>query len=217
MSDYTCNLIFDFIIWIIKVWFQNRRMKDKRQRFAVTWPYAAVYTNPSLAASLLQAAANSVGMPYCVPNVMHPPLSMIPSEATHQYPYGYRYMPYQMLHQNAAGMPPSSLAHSHISPLSTSSNETVFTRLDGCLDNDYFESSSSPSNSLSSISDVCFSFICKCTSQMIAYDFNFESFVSFFQMPILQNQIGNSNERNTTIKMTKLDKPKLFQPYKLAV
>lgn len=127
-------------------------MKDKRQRIAVTWPYAAVYADPSFAASLLQAAANSVGMPYCAPNIMHPQLSIIPSEASHQYPYGYRYMPYQMLHRNTAGMP--TLAHSHISPLSTSPNETVFTRLESCLENDYFESSSSPSNSLSSISDA---------------------------------------------------------------
>nr|XP_036669255.1 segmentation protein even-skipped [Drosophila suzukii] len=48
----------------IKVWFQNRRMKDKRQRIAVAWPYAAVYSDPAFAASILQAAANSVGMPY---------------------------------------------------------------------------------------------------------------------------------------------------------
>ncbi|XP_043662292.1 segmentation protein even-skipped [Drosophila teissieri] len=48
----------------IKVWFQNRRMKDKRQRIAVAWPYAAVYSDPAFAASILQAPANSVGMPY---------------------------------------------------------------------------------------------------------------------------------------------------------
>ncbi|KAI5638091.1 homeobox domain-containing protein [Phthorimaea operculella] len=43
----------------IKVWFQNRRMKDKRQRIAVAWPYAAVYSDPAFAASILQAAASS--------------------------------------------------------------------------------------------------------------------------------------------------------------
>lgn len=136
-------------------------MKDKRQRIAVTWPYAAVYSDPAFAASLLQAAANSVGMPYCAPppNVMHPQLSIIPTEATHPYAYGYhRYMPYQMLHRNsavaaAAAMP--SLAHPHIPALSSSPNEVAYTRLDSCLENEYFENSSSPSNSLSSIvSDV---------------------------------------------------------------
>uniref|UniRef100_A0AAG5DEP1 Homeobox domain-containing protein n=1 Tax=Anopheles atroparvus TaxID=41427 RepID=A0AAG5DEP1_ANOAO len=59
----------------IKVWFQNRRMKDKRQRIAVAWPYAAVYSDPAFAASILQAAANSVGMPYG-----YPPLGENPAE-----------------------------------------------------------------------------------------------------------------------------------------
>lgn len=131
-------------------------MKDKRQRIAVTWPFAAVYSDPSIAASILQAAANSLGMPYCAPNMMHPQLPMIPTEASHQYAYGYhRYMPYQMHHRNTAGLP--SLAHPHMLPLSSSSpNETAFTRLDSCLENDYFENSSStsPTNSLSSIPDV---------------------------------------------------------------
>lgn len=85
-------------------------MKDKRQRIAVAWPYAAVYADPSFAASLLQAAANSVGMPYYAPNPMIPQMPVItPSQlqptAAANYPYSYRYSPYQILHRNPTAIP----------------------------------------------------------------------------------------------------------------
>lgn len=72
-------------------------MKDKRQRITAAWPYAAVYADPAFAASILQAAANSVAMPFG-----YPQNPMLPHVMPHQMPtsspyasYGYsRYAPY---------------------------------------------------------------------------------------------------------------------------
>lgn len=72
-------------------------MKDKRQRIAVAWPYAAVYSDPAFAASILQAAANSVGMPYGYPpNTMLPQMPVMAQQMpTNHFPYAtYRYSPY---------------------------------------------------------------------------------------------------------------------------
>lgn len=108
----------------IKVWFQNRRMKDKRQRIAVAWPYAAVYSDPAFAASILQAAANSVGMPYppyapaaaaAAAAVANPMLATgMPTMPVpgHGSPYAaqYRYAPY---HIPARPAPPAPHMHPH--------------------------------------------------------------------------------------------------------
>lgn len=102
----------------IKVWFQNRRMKDKRQRIAVAWPYAAVYSDPAFAASILQAAANSVGMPYgypattMMPPVMQAQMQQCAAPTTVSVPpsySGYRYNPYQ-IPQRSVHMPPMPVA-----------------------------------------------------------------------------------------------------------
>ena len=44
------------------MWFQNRRMKDKRQRMAVAWPYGIA--DPNLYAYIMNAAASLSQYPY---------------------------------------------------------------------------------------------------------------------------------------------------------
>lgn len=132
-------------------------MKDKRQRIAVAWPYAAVYADPTFAASLLQAAANSVGMPYYAPNPMIPQMpvispSQIPTAVGNHCTYGYRYSPYQVPHRNPTNIP----QHSHSSHLSPPPpNGPMFTRselgngLSSALTNDHLRSPTSPLSPLS--------------------------------------------------------------------
>lgn len=129
-------------------------MKDKRQRIAVAWPYAAVYADPAFAASLLQAAANSVSMPYYAPNPMIPQMPVMsnpqmPSAGANHY--SYRYSPYQIPHRNPTGIPP----YSHASPLSTQSSGAAFaggdisSGLNNSFCSDYLQSPNSSQSPLS--------------------------------------------------------------------
>ncbi|GLV39648.1 even skipped [Carabus blaptoides fortunei] len=92
------------------VWFQNRRMKDKRQRMAIAWPYAAVYTDPAFAASLLQAAASTLPLHY-------------PQAAPPMYPPHYpRYNPWGQ----GFALPPMPNATLNLqTPLNTLGHQTM--------------------------------------------------------------------------------------------
>lgn len=92
-------------------------MKDKRQRIAIAWPYAAIYSDPTMAASILQACANSVGMaPYGAyghAQLMPQMPVMTPQMPANHFSYSpYRYAPYPIpppQQQRAPGAtPPSS-------------------------------------------------------------------------------------------------------------
>ncbi|KYN12418.1 PREDICTED: segmentation protein even-skipped-like [Trachymyrmex cornetzi] len=87
----------------IKVWFQNRRMKDKRQRLSLSWPFSW-NSDPTLAAALLAAASagtfSHMGYPTIPPSNLPATTHLAPSAspypnaaaaaaASTYYRYGY--------------------------------------------------------------------------------------------------------------------------------
>lgn len=186
----------------IKVWFQNRRMKDKRQRIAVAWPYAAVYSDPAFAASILQAAANSVGMPYGYPTgPMLPQMPvMSPQLQSNHFSYGYRYAPYPMPSRSATmqaqGYPMLSGLTQGYSPLTIPKPQTP--------PHDHeLQSPSSPNSSLSPGSDK------------VKYDTASPiTTLNSSHQGLLMTSSPNASQ---TLLSPSHEKPKLFKPYKSEV
>ena len=130
-----------------QVWFQNRRMKDKRQRLALAWPYA----DPTLAAYLLHAAAATGAYPpYLPPALGHAAPWAVAASAqlgtpTFSHPShpssAGRFMPYPRLHPPILSPPytrpseipilGSPLALSHL--LSCPVRDSVKIGGDGCF------------------------------------------------------------------------------------
>lgn len=123
---------FVFLSLCAQVWFQNRRMKDKRQRIAIAWPYAAIYSDPTMAASILQACANSVGMApyggYGHAQLMPQMPVMSPQMPANHFSYSpYRYAPYPIPPpQRTPGAPQSSAQYPLLNGSLTGSNQMSY-------------------------------------------------------------------------------------------
>ncbi|XP_071357571.1 even-skipped-like1 [Trachinotus anak] len=104
----------------IKVWFQNRRMKDKRQRHSLPWPHPLV---DPLGALLMGRASPSSTLPYpfIPPPLPHLPLHhysslalSLPASSAHS-PYSTPMRPLDALrlfqyHNRPGGLPQTSAA-----------------------------------------------------------------------------------------------------------
>ena len=104
----------------LQVWFQNRRMKDKRQKMTLTWPCG----DPMLAAYVLQQAAAATGMqlgpagpgPTGYPGgLFAAAAAAAAAAAVSSSPFG------PMMAPRPPGLPPPPPPHPFVSPISSAS------------------------------------------------------------------------------------------------
>lgn len=175
-------------------------MKDKRQRIAVSWPFAAVYADPNFAASILHAAANSVTLPYGphgygpTPNPMIPQMPTLPSMQmpAEQFGYGFRYNPYTIPQRN----PSQIYTANTMLPGNGNSSASMYAP--------YSPQASSTSQSPLSMSPI---------ESETDFQQHMNNLHQANHMTNIDDSINNNNNYKITGNSTK--KPKLFQPYKL--
>lgn len=182
-------------------------MKDKRQRIAVAWPYAAVYSDPAFAASILQAAANSVGMPYGYPtNPMMPQMPVMTAQPNHHFGYApYRYAPYP-IPQRQQPIPPAGYS----------------TMLGGMPQNCYTTPLSipkphTPPHDLQSPSSQHSDLSLSPGSDKSKYDIisnNSSPLKTSGSSPSHQGLLMTATAQSHTTLLPSPEKPKLFKPYK---
>ena len=105
-SQFELGLHYIHYYFSSQVWFQNRRMKDKRQRMALAWPFGIA--DPAIFTYLANAASSPfTPYPYALPSAM--PINHYASLGLHRAAAAY--------HPYAHGMRPAELL-SHPTPLS---------------------------------------------------------------------------------------------------
>lgn len=189
-------------------------MKDKRQRIAVTWPYAAICNDPTFAASLLQAAANTVNMPYFAPHPMIPQMPVMPppNSPPASSHYAYRYSPYQIPPRTTLEMPQATYPPHLTTPLLAPMPADIDYRYN--LNNSYYSDySSHSSSSHSSSSPQSLSPVWSSEKLTFPHDkidsINEAQRLKEQHCDIVRDDINNNVE---TI-LPKTVKHKLFQPY----
>lgn len=206
-------------------------MKDKRQRIAIAWPYAAIYSDPTMAASILQACANSVGMaPY---GYGHAPLIpqmpvMSPQMPSSHFPYSpYRYAPYPIpppQRTTPGSTPPTNAQYPLLNGSLTGSNQLNYGPLTipkpQCTPpHDILQSPASQHSalSLSPGSDKDSQHVNKCDLSSSSNDNSPIKSLASTPQGLLMTAPQSSPSQTTILPVTPEKPLKLFKPYKSEV